>query len=571
MNGKIVKVSGPIVVAEELDGAGLGDVVRVGEEKLIGEVVKLTAGRAVIQVFEDTRGLGPGMPVTAIGAPLSVALGPGLLGNVYDALQRPLAKKQDPVTAISQTREWEFVPAVAVGDVVTGGSIIGTVAETPAIAHKVMVPPGISGVVEAVRYGFFTARQTVCKLKTDGGQSREITMTQEWPVRVSRPVLRKTAPATPLCTRQRGIDTLFPLVKGGAAAVVGPSGSGKSVLLRKIVQCADVDVVVYIGCGARGSEVAQLLQTLPELLDSKNGEPLIKRTVLISNTADMPTAAREASVYTGVTIAEYFRDMGYDVAVIADSITRWSEALREMSDKLSETPCEDGYPAYLASRLAQFYGRAGCVQCLGDGGRTGTLTALGAVSPPGGDLSEPVTQATARMVKAFWVLDGFLATARKYPAIDREKSWSMYPDTLKSWYDGNFGPEFLANRDRASALLRDERELVNFTGTLSAQSRLKLETAKMIREDFLRQSAFDDRDSCHAYEHQATLLSLILYYFDLCNDALEKDILDPEPLFNIPTRTQISSAKAITELERYRQIARDMELQVEAAIGGQEA
>ena len=449
MSGKIVKVSGPLVVATGLSDANMSDVVRVGDQKLIGEILTMKGDSASIQVYEETSGLGPGAEVVTTGSPLSVELGPGLLENIYDGIQRPLEEIRDltghtisrgvNIPALNRTRIWDFVPTVSAGDSVEGGSIIGTVAETTAVVHKIMVPPGVSGVVEKIDSGSFTVEQTVCTIKTPDGSLRELTMMQKWPVRVNRPYVQKFPPVVPLCSGQRIIDTMFPLAKGGTAAVPGPFGSGKTVVQHQLAKWSDVDIVVYIGCGERGNEMTDVLMEFPELKDPRTGEPLMRRTVLIANTSDMPVAAREASIYTGITIAEYFRDMGYDVAVIADSTSRWAEALREMSGRLEEMPGEEGYPAYLASRLAQFYERAGCVECIGEEGRRGTLTAIGAVSPPGGDTSEPVSQATMRIVKVFWGLDSSLAYARHFPAINWLTSYSLYLDTLRHWFDDNLG------------------------------------------------------------------------------------------------------------------------------------
>ena len=586
MSGKIVKVSGPLVVAEGLGDANIADVVRVGNQRLIGEILTMTGDSASIQVYEETSGLGPGAEVVTTGVPLSVELGPGLLESIYDGIQRPLTEIRKltgetiargvDVPALDRKREWEFTPVAQVGDEVVAGSILGTVNETTAVVHKIMVPPDVSGVVEAIEFGRYTVEQTVCKIKTASGDVREINMMQKWPVRVGRPYARKTTPSTPLCTGQRIIDTLFPLAKGGTAAVPGPFGSGKTVVQHQLAKWSDVDIVIYIGCGERGNEMTDVLMEFPELNDPRSGEPLMKRTVLIANTSDMPVAAREASIYTGITIAEYFRDMGYDVAVIADSTSRWAEALREMSGRLEEMPGEEGYPAYLSSRLAQFYERAGTVECLGGDDRWGSLTAIGAVSPPGGDTSEPVSQATMRIVKVFWGLDASLAYARHFPAINWLTSYSLYLDTLKPWYDEAYGAEFLLNRNKTMALLQEEAELqeiVKLVGqdSLSAPDRLTLETAKMIREDFLQQNAFVDLDSFSSYEKQASLLSLILYYNELCKDALSKGFESAQPLFDIAAREQTGRAKMIPPDEyedRYSSIAREMEQQIDALVKG---
>ena len=587
MSGTIRKVSGPLVVAEGLADANMADVVRVGDQRLIGEILNMTGDRASIQVYEETGGLGPGAKVETTGMPLSVELGPGLLENIYDGIQRPLEelraatgetiRRGVEVSALNRQRRWAFRPVAAEGDEVSGGSILGTVQETSAVLHKIMVPPGVSGIVEWIRSGDYTVTDTVCRLRQKDGTARDLTMMQKWPVRVSRPVNRKFTPSAPLCTGQRIIDTLFPLAKGGTAAVPGPFGSGKTVVQHQLAKWSDVDVVVYIGCGERGNEMTDVLMEFPELQDPRSGEPLMKRTVLIANTSDMPVAAREASIYTGITIAEYFRDMGYDVAVIADSTSRWAEALREMSGRLEEMPGEEGYPAYLASRLAQFYERAGSVECLG-GGRNGSLTAIGAVSPPGGDLSEPVAQATMRIVKVFWSLDASLAYARHFPAINWLSSYSLYMDTLKSWYGANLGAKYLAEREQAMAILQSEAELqeiVKLVGqdSLSAGDRLTLTTARMLREDFLQQNAFVDVDSFSSYDRQAKLLSMILRYDELCRGAIERGA-EPEALFSIPQREAIGRAKSVPadEYEKvYDGILRNMEEEIRDIAGGEEA
>jgi len=581
MRGKIIKVSGPLVVADGMTDANMADVVRVGKQRLMGEILNMTGDQASIQVYEETSGLGPGAEVETTGMPLSVELGPGLLENIYDGIQRPLTEiraltgetigRGVDVPALNRERKWDFVPAVKVGDRVQGGSILGTVQETAAVLHKIMVPPLEAGVVEEIREGSFTVTETVCVLKTDKGERRELTLMQKWPVRVARPYVAKATPERPLLTGQRIIDTLFPLAKGGTAAVPGPFGSGKTVVQHQLAKWADVDIVIYIGCGERGNEMTDVLMEFPELTDPRNGEPLMKRTVLIANTSDMPVAAREASIYTGITIAEYFRDMGYDVAVIADSTSRWAEALREMSGRLEEMPGEEGYPAYLASRIAQFYERAGCVTCLG-GERTGSLTAIGAVSPPGGDISEPVSQATMRIVKVFWALDAALAYARHFPAINWLTSYSLYLDTLKVWCDENLGKSFMENRSRAMAILQSETELqeiVKLVGkdALSSRDQLTLETAKMIREDFLQQNAFMEGDQYSSFRRQGALMGMILKYNDLCAEALEKGA-DVQKLFAIPVREKIGRAKTVDDKEYepvYAALEAEMAAQIETA------
>ncbi|MGN1018656.1 MAG: V-type ATP synthase subunit A, partial [Oscillospiraceae bacterium] len=457
MSGTITKVSGPLVVAEGLADANVSDVVRVGSQRLIGEILNMTGDKASIQVYEETSGIGPGAVVESTGMPMSVELGPGMLENIYDGIQRPLPEIRErvgstisrgvDVPALNREKKWEFTPVAKVGDKLSGGDVLGTVQETSAILHKIMVPPTMSGTVVSIEAGTFTVTETVAVLEDGNKVRHELSMMQKWPVRINRPYAKKFMPSRPMNSGQRIIDTLFPIAKGGTAAVPGPFGSGKTVVQHQLAKWSDVDIVVYIGCGERGNEMTDVLMEFPELTDPRNGEPLMKRTVLIANTSDMPVAAREASIYTGITIAEYFRDMGYDVAVLADSTSRWAEALREMSGRLEEMPGEEGYPAYLASRIAQFYERAGCVECLGADERHGSVTAIGAVSPPGGDISEPVSQATMRIVKVFWALDSSLAYARHFPAINWLTSYSLYVDTLETWYKNEFGEEYMANRD----------------------------------------------------------------------------------------------------------------------------
>ena len=587
MSGRIVKVSGPLVVAEGMEDASMADVVRVGKQQLIGEILNMTGGSASIQVYEETSGLGPGAEVTTTGMPLSVELGPGMLENIYDGIQRPLTEIRDrcgetiargvQVPALNREKKWAFTPTVKKGDKVSGGDVIGTVQETSAVLHKIMVPPKMAGTVKEIKSGEFTVEQTVCVLETEKGEEH-LSLMQKWPVRVARPYDRKFTPSKPLMTGQRIIDTMFPLAKGGTAAVPGPFGSGKTVVQHQLAKWSDVDIVVYIGCGERGNEMTDVLMEFPELHDPNTGEPLMKRTVLIANTSDMPVAAREASIYTGITIAEYFRDMGYDVAVLADSTSRWAEALREMSGRLEEMPGEEGYPAYLASRIAQFYERAGCIRCIGsDADRRGSVTAIGAVSPPGGDISEPVSQATMRIVKVFWALDSSLAYARHFPAINWLTSYSLYVDSLKPWYEATFGEEYMANRDKAMSILQQESELqeiVRLVGqdALSPADRLTMETAKMIREDFLQQNAFVDIDSYSEYRRQYLLLGLILHYDAECRDALEKNA-PMHKLFAIPARVDIGRAKSVPsdEYEQvYARIAADMTAQIKEIIAGGE-
>ena len=587
MSGTITKVSGPLVVANGLADANVSDVVRVGKQRLIGEILNMTGDSASIQVYEETSGLGPGATVETTGMPLSVELGPGMLENIYDGIQRPLPEIRDiagstitrgiEVPALNRERKWQFNPVVEAGAKVIGGDVIGTVQETSAILHKIMVPPNMKGVIKSITGGEFTVDQTVAVLTDEAGEDHELSMIQRWPVRIGRPYSSKYAPNRPMNSGQRIIDTLFPIAKGGTAAVPGPFGSGKTVVQHQLAKWSDVDIVVYIGCGERGNEMTDVLMEFPELTDPRNGEPLMKRTVLIANTSDMPVAAREASIYTGITIAEYFRDMGYDVAVLADSTSRWAEALREMSGRLEEMPGEEGYPAYLASRLAQFYERAGCVECIGSDDRKGSVTAIGAVSPPGGDISEPVSQATMRIVKVFWALDSSLAYARHFPAINWLTSYSLYVDSLKPWYEATFGPEYMENRAKAMSILQQESELqeiVRLVGqdALSAADRLTMETAKMIREDFLQQNAFVDIDSYSEYRRQYLLLSMVLNYDTLCREALEKGA-DMQKLISIPARVAVGRAKSVPSDEYetvYNGIREDMNSQIKEIIAGGE-
>ena len=557
MSGTITKVSGPLVVAENLADANVSDVVRVGSQRLIGEILNMTGDKASIQVYEETSGLGPGAVVETTGMPMSVELGPGMLDNIYDGIQRPLPEMRalsgDSITrgtdvpALNREKKWDFVPVAKPGDKVIAGDVLGTVQETSAILHKIMVPYGVSGEVVSLNAGEHVVTDVVAVVRDAKGVDHELTMIQRWPVRIARPYTKKYVPSRPMNSGQRIIDTLFPIAKGGTAAVPGPFGSGKTVVQHQLAKWSDVDIVIYIGCGERGNEMTDVLMEFPELKDPRNGEPLMKRTVLIANTSDMPVAAREASIYTGITIAEYFRDMGYDVAVLADSTSRWAEALREMSGRLEEMPGEEGYPAYLASRLAQFYERAGVVECLGADDRQGSVTAIGAVSPPGGDISEPVSQATMRIVKVFWALDSSLAYARHFPAINWLTSYSLYMDTLAPWYTEQFGEGYMANRTKSMHILQEESELqeiVRLVGqdALSPADRLTMETAKMIREDFLQQNAFVDEDAYSSYAKQYRLLDIILQYDELCREALTKGA-DMNALFVISAREKIGRAK----------------------------
>ena len=589
MSGTITKVSGPLVVAEGLADANVSDVVRVGERRLIGEILNMTGDSASIQVYEETSGLGPGAEVLTTGMPLSVELGPGMLDNIYDGIQRPLPEMRalagDSITrginvpSLNREKKWDFVPVAKPGDKVIPGDVLGTVQETSAILHKIMVPSGISGEVLSVESGEHVVTDVIAVVKDEKGREHEVQMMQRWPVRIARPYAKKYVPNRPMNSGQRIIDTMFPIAKGGTAAVPGPFGSGKTVVQHQLAKWSDVDIVVYIGCGERGNEMTDVLMEFPELKDPRNGEPLMKRTVLIANTSDMPVAAREASIYTGITIAEYFRDMGYDVAVLADSTSRWAEALREMSGRLEEMPGEEGYPAYLASRLAQFYERAGCVECLGSDERRGSVTAIGAVSPPGGDISEPVSQATMRIVKVFWGLDSALAYARHFPAINWLTSYSLYIDNLRPWYTKQFGESYIKNREKALRILQEESELqeiVRLVGqdALSADDRLTLETARMIREDFLQQNAFVDEDAYSSYLKQYRLLAMVLEYDTLCRDALLKNA-DMNKLFGIAVREKIGRAKMADPNafnEAYDEIEKQMRAEINEVIaGGEEA
>ena len=588
-HGTIVKVAGPLITADGMGEVQMYDVVQVSEKRLIGEVIELRGERASIQVYEETGGIGPGEPVYMTGAPLSVELAPGLIESIYDGIQRPLnvlrQNAGDRITrgisapALDRDKKWQFHPAAKVGDTLTGGDVLGTVQETGAVMHKVMVPPGISGRLTWIFEGSATIEEPIAKLlPEDGNTETVLPMLQKWPVRRGRPYREKLPPNEPMITGQRVIDTLFPVAKGGVAAVPGPFGSGKTVVQHQLAKWADADIIVYIGCGERGNEMTDVLMEFPELNDPRTGESLMKRTVLIANTSDMPVAAREASIYTGITIAEYFRDMGYSVALMADSTSRWAEALREMCGRLEEMPGEEGYPAYLASRLAQFYERAGCVECIGGDGRRGSLSAVGAVSPPGGDISEPVSQATMRIVKVFWGLDAPLAYARHFPAINWLNSYSLYLGNLRQWFLDNMGREFMANRERAMAILQSEAELqeiVKLVGqdSLSPADQLTLETAKMIREDFLQQNAFVDIDSYSSYDRQARMMKIILTYDDLCRAAIEKGAAI-EDLINIQVKERIGRAKSVPEgeyVEAYAKITEDMAAQIEEVIGGGDA
>lgn len=563
--GKIVKVSGPLIVAEGMGDSKINDVVRVSDKQLIGEIIELRGDLASIQVYEETGGLGPGENVYSTGAPLSVELAPGLIESIFDGIQRPLSKMRalsgDRIArgvsapAIDHEKKWDFVPSVKKGDKVTAGNVLGTVQENVLVLHKIMVPFGVEGTVKEIKKGSFNIEEAIAVVATADGD-REVCMLQKWPVRKGRPYAEKLAPRAPLVTGQRVIDTLFPIAKGGVAAVPGPFGSGKTVVQHQLAKWADADIIVYIGCGERGNEMTDVLNEFPELVDPHSGQPLMKRTVLIANTSDMPVAAREASIYTGITIAEYFRDMGYSVAIMADSTSRWAEALREMSGRLEEMPGEEGYPAYLSSRLAEFYERAGLVKVLGGNGAEGSITAIGAVSPPGGDLSEPVVQSTLRIVKVFWGLSASLAYKRHFPAVDWLASYSLYADRLADWYADNVGDEWLSLRSTAMRILQEEAsldEIVRLVGmdALSPDDRLTMETAKSIREDYLHQNAFHEVDTYSSLEKQEKMLRAILTFHRLAGDALDKNV-DIEDIVDLPVREQIGRAKYIPEEESYK-------------------
>ncbi len=580
--GTVVKISGPLVVAEGMRDANMFDVVRVSEKRLIGEIIEMHGDRASIQVYEETSGLGTGEGVESTGEPMSVELGPGLIGSIFDGIQRPLDdirkvcgnNLQRGVEVPSLKREplWKFTPTVKAGDKVTGGDIIGTVPETDIVLHKIMVPNGIEGTVKKISEGEFHADDIVYTIETSKGD-KELSLIQKWPVRRGRPYKKKLSPDMPLVTGQRVIDCLFPIAKGGVAAIPGPFGSGKTVTQHQLAKWAEADIIVYIGCGERGNEMTDVLNEFPELIDPKTGEPLMRRTVLIANTSDMPVAAREASIYTGITIAEYFRDMGYNVAIMADSTSRWAEALREMSGRLEEMPGEEGYPAYLSSRLAEFYERAGIVKVLGSKGKTGSVTAIGAVSPPGGDLSEPVSQATLRIVKVFWGLSASLAYKRHFPAIDWLQSYSLYADRLAPWYNDNIGSEWNVLRGKAMTVLQEEAsldEIVRLVGmdALGAKDRLTMETAKTIREDYLHQNAFHEVDTYASLEKQLRMLRLIINFYELGQDALLKNV-DIEDLIEIPVREKIGRAKYIEEsdMARFDEIEKELKSEIQELIG----
>ena len=562
-SGIIKKVAGPLVIAEGMRDANMFDLVRVSEQRLIGEIIEIHGDEASIQVYEETSGIRAGEPVESVGVPMSVELGPGLIESIYDGIQRPLddimkisghnnLERGVEVSALKRDRKWEFVPVAKVGDTLVGGDVIGVVQETIVVSQKIMVPPGMQGTLKEIRTGEFTVEEVVAVLETADGD-KELTMMQKWPVRKGRPYLRKLPPKKPLITGQRVVDTFFPIAKGGVAAVPGPFGSGKTVIQHQLAKWAEADIVVYIGCGERGNEMTDVLNEFPELKDPKTGESLMKRTVLIANTSDMPVAAREASIYTGITIAEYFRDMGYSVALMADSTSRWAEALREMSGRLEEMPGEEGYPAYLGSRLAQFYERAGQVIALGGEGREGALSVIGAVSPPGGDISEPVSQATLRIVKVFWGLDASLAYRRHFPAINWLTSYSLYLQDIADWFDEEVESDWMANRQKMMNLLQDESELeeiVKMVGmdALSVADRIKMEAARSIREDFLHQNSFHEIDTYTSLRKQYLMMKLVLAFYEESVGALEAGAALND-LIIMPVRERIGRYKYSLDAE----------------------
>ena len=585
MQGKIIKVSGPLIVAENMADSKLFDVVKVSDKKLIGEIIELRGDKASIQVYEETSGLGEGELVESTYSPLSVELGPGLIEGIFDGIQRPLNKvyaeygdrisRGISVNNIDHEKKWTFSAKVAVGDKVAEGDVIGEVNETSIVCHKIMVPFGVSGEIIDIKSGDFNVVETIATIKTDEG-NKDVCMMQKWPVRKGRPYKSKINPYMPMVTGQRVIDTLFPIAKGGVAAVPGPFGSGKTVVQHQLAKWADADIIVYVGCGERGNEMTDVLNEFPELKDPKSGEPLMKRTVLIANTSDMPVAAREASIYTGITIAEYFRDMGYNVAIMADSTSRWAEALREMSGRLEEMPGEEGYPAYLSSRLAEFYERAGIVNTLGSDNRVGSISAIGAVSPQGGDLSEPVSQATLRIVKVFWGLSASLAYKRHFPAIDWLISYSLYADKLSDWYNQNVSADFDKMRAFAMSVLQEESELdeiVRLVGAdaLSYKDRLTMETAKSIREDYLHQNAFHETDTFTSLEKQYKMLKLIYDFHMLANEAIAKDV-DYDDVINLDVREKIGRAKYIPEedIAQLDDISKEVRETLKSMINGGE-
>jgi V/A-type H+-transporting ATPase subunit A len=581
--GTIKKVAGPLVIAEGMRDANMFDVVRVSRQRLIGEIIEIHGDEASIQVYEETSGLGPGEPVESMDVPMSVELGPGLITSIYDGIQRPLddimkisgnnLKRGVEVASLKRDKKWEFVPVAKVGDEVEAGDVLGTVQETIVVQQKIMVPYGVKGTVKEIKAGTFTVEEVVAVIATEKGD-KELTMMQRWPVRKGRPYQKKLPPVKPLVTGQRVIDTFFPIAKGGVAAVPGPFGSGKTVIQHQLAKWAEADIVVYIGCGERGNEMTDVLNEFPELKDPKTGQSLMERTVLIANTSDMPVAAREASIYTGITIAEYFRDMGYSVALMADSTSRWAEALREMSGRLEEMPGEEGYPAYLGSRLAQFYERAGHVVSLGKEGREGALSVIGAVSPPGGDISEPVSQATLRIVKVFWGLDSALAYKRHFPAINWLTSYSLYVDNMANWFNEEVAADWMEDRQKMMTILQEEAELneiVQMVGmdALSPTDRLKMEAARSIREDFLHQNSFHEIDTYTPLRKQYLMMKLVLAFYEKSVDALNKGA-DMNALIAMPVREKIGRYKYTTDADiesEYKNVEEELDKEVAAAFG----
>ena len=581
--GTIKKVAGPLVIAEGMRDANMFDVVRVSRQRLIGEIIEIHGDEASIQVYEETSGLGPGEPVESMDVPMSVELGPGLITSIYDGIQRPLddimkisgnnLKRGVEVASLKRDKKWEFVPVAKAGDEVEASDVLGTVQETIVVQQKIMVPYGVKGTVKEIKAGTFTVEEVVAVIATEKGD-KELTMMQRWPVRKGRPYQKKLPPVKPLVTGQRVIDTFFPIAKGGVAAVPGPFGSGKTVIQHQLAKWAEADIVVYIGCGERGNEMTDVLNEFPELKDPKTGQSLMKRTVLIANTSDMPVAAREASIYTGITIAEYFRDMGYSVALMADSTSRWAEALREMSGRLEEMPGEEGYPAYLGSRLAQFYERAGHVVSLGKEGREGALSVIGAVSPPGGDISEPVSQATLRIVKVFWGLDSALAYKRHFPAINWLTSYSLYVDNMANWFNEEVAADWMEDRQKMMTILQEEAELneiVQMVGmdALSPTDRLKMEAARSIREDFLHQNSFHEIDTYTPLRKQYLMMKLVLAFYEKSVDALNKGA-DMNALIAMPVREKIGRYKYTTDADiesEYKNVEEELDKEVAAAFG----
>ena len=584
--GVIKKVAGPLVIATGMRDANMFDVVRVSNQRLIGEIIEMHGDEASIQVYEETSGLGPGEPVESMGVPLSVELGPGLITSIYDGIQRPLddimkisgnsLKRGVEVPSLKRDLKWEFVPVAKVGDEVEAGDVLGTVQETIVVQQKIMVPYGVKGTVKEIKAGSFTVEEVVAVIATENGD-KELTMMQKWPVRRGRPYQKKLPPEMPLVTGQRVIDMFFPIAKGGVAAVPGPFGSGKTVIQHQLAKWAEADIVVYIGCGERGNEMTDVLNEFPELKDPKTGQSLMQRTVLIANTSDMPVAAREASIYTGITIAEYFRDMGFSVALMADSTSRWAEALREMSGRLEEMPGEEGYPAYLGSRLAQFYERAGHVISLGKEQREGALSVIGAVSPPGGDISEPVSQATLRIVKVFWGLDSALAYKRHFPAINWLNSYSLYLDDMEKWFNAEVAEDWMAGRQKMMSLLQEEAELeeiVKMVGmdALSATDRLKMEAARSIREDFLHQNSFHEIDTYTSLKKQHMMMTLVTAFYEKAVEALKQGAA-LNKLINLPVREQIGRFKYTEEAnldEEFAKVTEQLHSEIANTIGKEE-